>query len=142
MSIRRQLEQEVFQRLEEAEGYFKRMRDERLDRNHPRFSEWSNGVELLFWLSFGELSPHYRTWQTVLRVEATEQVLYSRLSGCLHRARRALLRSGLPNPLLLVPAGFVLPSFPQNHGFVQKRKAERACWELFFAEHFFAWAKL
>ncbi|ARU62253.1 hypothetical protein CBW65_15480 [Tumebacillus avium] len=133
MTVRGQLEEQVLLKLEEAERYLKAMREERLDVDDPRFQEWQRGVGLLLWFAFGELSPHTRTWQRVHAADATAHVYYSRLSGCLHRARKRVAQSGLPNPLLSAPEGVLLPAFSINRSYWRDGIAEQARWRLFFA---------
>jgi hypothetical protein len=137
VTVRKQLEQDVLELMEEAECYLKQMREERLPFDHPRFLEWSAGVESLLWNTFGELSSHTRTWLAVFETDATPHVYYGRLADCLHRARRALAQSGMPNPLLEAGEWFTLPEFLHNRRRQQKRRAEQARWELFWA-----WAHL
>src|SRR5690554_334779 len=100
--------------MEEAKGYLKTMREELLAVDDPRFAEWVQGARLLLWFAFGELSVHTRLLQHVLTADTTLYVFYSHLSGCWYRAHKKLLQNGLPNPLLPVPEGLLLPAFSIN----------------------------
>lgn len=142
MTVRGQLEGQVLQKMVEAERYLKAMREERLAVDDPRFQEWQHGVGLLLWFAFGELSPHTRTWLRLHAADATPHVFYSRVSGCLHRARKRMAQSGLPNPFLSAPEGLRLPAFAINRSCWREQIAEQARWRLFFAAERYERGKL
>ncbi|MBL0388053.1 hypothetical protein JJB07_15650 [Tumebacillus sp. ITR2] len=131
MPIRKQMERQVLELLQEAIAHGKRLERSGIMAEDERVVEWRKGASRLLLFAFGELSPYTRKFQACEGAES-----------CLVSARRALCRGGIPNPWLLVEERVGLPSFPRNRAWYAEQQGEDAIWELALSSIWFEKIKL